>query len=87
MAEEFNEIMSRNMVTIILGEDITEEEVEINCRVSETSYSFVLKKLKLCQAIDECFQQLVGIVPTKMMNPLKQLDLISLRQNVTPFQR
>ena len=55
MAEEFNEIMSRNMVTIILGEDITEEEVEINCRVSETSYSFVLKKLKLCQAIDECF--------------------------------
>ena len=22
-----------------------------------------------------------------MMNPLKQLDIISLRQNVTPFQR
>ena len=55
MAEEFNEIMSRNMVKIILGEDITEEEVEINVRVSETSFSFVLKKLKLCQAIDECF--------------------------------
>ena len=29
IAAEFNEIMSRNMITIIFGEDVTEEEFEI----------------------------------------------------------
>ena len=56
IAQEFNEIMSRNIVTIILGEDITEEEVEIKFRENEQSYQFVTKRAKLCQVIDECFQ-------------------------------
>ena len=55
IAHEYNEIMSRNIVKIILGEDITEEQVEIKFRENEKSYKFVTKQAKLCEVIDECF--------------------------------
>ena len=85
ISKEFQEIFTRNILTITLGEDISEELVEIN--VIGDGKEFKLKKVKFNQALRECSKQLARSLPAKILNPLYLLGLISFKPNLTPFQK
>ena len=48
---EFVDLMARNIIQITLGEDINDEKFEIKVRESPESSTFVVKKVKLSEAI------------------------------------
>ena len=48
---------------------------------------FSLQKVKLNVAIQECARQIVTCFPTKILNPLYMLGLISMEPNITPYCR
>jgi len=43
------------MISITLGEDIIDERIELTCRENTTGNSFVVKNLRIDEAIVECF--------------------------------
>ena len=48
--------MARNIISITLGEDTVDERMDLMCRENATSYNFVLRSVRLHEAIVECFE-------------------------------
>ena len=53
---EFVDIMARNIITIAFGEDINDELFELPVRKCENSSEFVIKMIKLGDAIKEVWE-------------------------------
>ena len=79
--------MARNLITISFGEDINDNLFELNVRKEVGSSEFIKKKVKLSDAVAECFDQIISTYAAKKMNPLYQLGILTLRTNLTSYQR
>lgn len=77
--------MARSMISITLGEDIIVERIELTCRKNTTGNSFVVKNLRIHEAIVECFEQLMSTTVTKTINPLIIFGLIDHSADITPY--
>ena len=53
---EFAKLMARNIIMIAFGEDIDEELFELKVRKSQKGSQFETKKVKLSEAINECWE-------------------------------
>lgn len=85
ISKVFVELMARNIISITLGEDIINERIDLPCRENSTGNSFVVKSLKIHEAIVECFEQLLSTGITKTINPLIIFGLIDHSYDVTPY--
>jgi len=73
------------MISITLGEDTINERINLTCRENTTGNSFVVKSLKIHEAIVECFEQLLSTSVTKTINPLIIFGLIDHSTDLTPY--
>ena len=78
------DIIARNVLVTILGEDINDEKVELQARCLKTG-RFIKKKLTLSEAIMECVRQVGSTVVGRLMNPLHLIGLIGLDNFFTPY--
>ena len=76
ISKDFIEIMAKNMLAILLGEDINEERFDLMMRVDSKGSKFHVKNIKLHEALQECWYLIIATVP-KILNPLCMLGLIS----------
>ena len=77
--------MARNIISITLGEDIVDERMDLMCRQNATGYNFVIKSVRIHEAIVECFELVVNTFGSKNINPLYIFGLIDLSVDVTPY--
>ena len=84
ISKAFIEIMAKNMLAILLGEDINEERFDLMMRVDGKGSKFHLKNVKLHEALEECWYLIIATVP-KVLNPFCMLGFISYSTDVTPF--
>lgn len=68
--------MARSIISITLGEDIIDERINLPSRENTTGNSFVVKSLRIHEAIVECTELLSSTGVTKIFNPLVIFGLI-----------
>ena len=68
--------MAKNILAILLGEDINEERFDLMMRVDGEGSKFHVKNIKLHEALEECWYLIIATVP-KFLNPLRMIGLIS----------
>ena len=56
ISKAFIEIMARNIFIITLGQDITGDQMDLMCKKDKHSNSLTPKKVKIPEAILECFE-------------------------------
>ena len=78
------DIVARNILVTILGEDINDEKIELQARCLTTG-RFTKEKLTLSEAIMECLRQIGSTVVGRLMNPLHLVGLIGLDNYITPL--
>ena len=83
ISTKFLELFSRNIIQITLGEDISNDMIEIQKR--QSSGGLKNEKVKFYEAINECLEQLVASFIPKKLNPLHLLGFISMKPNLTPY--
>ena len=77
ISKDFTEIMAKNTLAILLGEDINEERFDLMVRVDSQGSEFHLKNVKLHEALEECWTLIPATAGPKFLNPLCMLGLIS----------
>ena len=85
MSKEFQALFARNIISIVLGEDIDSEIFTMKFRETPTSSNFVDKKTNMSAAIIECFEQLVQTFVSRFCNPLWLCGLIGLQHDFTSY--
>ena len=87
ISEEHLDLMSRNIIKISFGEDINDELFEISVRKTKTGSEFVKKEVTMAFALQEIIEQHLATYGPKLMNPLRQLNLMDFSSKWTAYQR
>ena len=67
---EFERIFSRSIITISFGEDISDDKIEMYKETERGSNEFLLKKISVREAINDCLVDLTRTFETKLRNPI-----------------
>ena len=87
--EEFSDITTKEMTTIIYGEDMSNKIVEVDCFDSQqgSCFNFTRKRLTFGCALTEIIRQVYYGAGFKHFNPLcKQFRAYTGLKDVTAFQ-
>ena len=87
MSKEFKILFARNIISIVLGEDIDDKTFTMKFRESPQGSKFIDKQVNLSAGIMECFEQLVCTILVKICSPLYLVGLAGLKYDYTSYQR
>ena len=87
MSKEFQILFARNIISIVLGEDIDDQFFTMKIRESPQGFKFIDKQVNLSAAIMECWEQLVCTFVSRFCNPLWLGGFTGLKYDYTSYQR
>ena len=87
--KEFDQLYSRNIITILFGEDLSNSKLSIAFRKTETGKEFEEKTVILSEAFNEVNDQIMACMVQKLLNPLQPIVTFFTRRtrSFTRYQR